>query len=65
MLLTSEPDVNDLIRYLMPSVVGAGINGVDMIGASTDGKLLDQSEAHVCFKAIGCTRGIGFGIDNQ
>jgi hypothetical protein len=65
MLLTSKSNVNNLIRYQMPSVVGAGVNGVDVIGTSTDRELLDQPETHVWFSGIRCTRVNSFGIDNQ
>lgn len=41
MLLACEPNIDDLVRDRMPSVIGAGINCMNVIGASTNWKLFD------------------------
>lgn len=46
-LLASKTHIHNFVRYRMPPVVGAGIHGVDMVGTTANGELLDQAETHV------------------
>ena len=46
MLLAGCPNPDNLVHYLMSSVIGATVHRVDMIDAAADRKLLDNADAH-------------------